>query len=717
MPDATDAAAPSRLTQASQPVHPVEVRWDVRIPVRDGLELSANLWLPAPLPKEPDGATEARGAAESTGAVERFPVILEMIPYGKDNWRRNADTARGEWLAARGFALCRLDVRGTGSSPGVALGEYTEAQAADGYDAVEWLAAQPWCSGSVGMWGISWGGFTAIQVAKLRPPHLRAILPMYATDDRYRDDVHIRGGCVTASEKCQYAVSQLGMNAMPPHPPFRGEGWRAEWLARLEATPPWLMAWIGEQTDGPYWREGSLAPEYDALECAVFQVAGWTDGYVDAAFRIQERCVHARSVRTLVGNWVHSFPDDAYPGPNIDWLHELVRFFDRYLKGVENGWEHEPALVWFEHDYADPAPFPAAWPGRWRAAGAFPVDGTETRALRLGPGGLETGAGGTTSPATPAGADRVDALPHRATVGTSGALSWGAGSAPNGLARDLRPDELRGLVYTSEPLEEALSIIGQPEAILHLAATMPVATCVVRLSEVSPAGVSSLVATGVLNLTHRRSDIDPEPMPAQPAAAEEVRIPLRASGYRFSPGHRIRLTVLTSYWPVLWPSPSSGELLVHHGPSTPSRLVLPVLPDGVPGPAVPPFRTDPVELRAVGSDEEDAPEWRIEEDVLHGTVAVTIYEGGGSTQEDGSRLYSSERLVLTASDRDPAHARLESDVVYCWSGYGADVDIRARGLIESDESAFDVRVALDVVLDGEPFFAREWTERIPRNLV
>jgi hypothetical protein len=98
-------------------------------------------------------------------------------------------------------------------------------------------------------------------------------------------------------------------------------------------------------------------------------------------------------------------------------------------------------------------------------------------------------------------------------------------------------------------------------------------------------------------------------------------------------------------------------------------------------------------------------------------VAVTIFEGGGSTQEDGSTLYSSERLVLTASDPDPAHARLDSDVAYRWSGFGAEADIRARGVIASDEAAFEVAVALEVILDGEPFFAREWRERIPRRLV
>jgi hypothetical protein len=288
---------------------------------------------------------------------------------------------------------------------------------------------------------------------------------------------------------------------------------------------------------------------------------------------------------------------------------------------------------------------------------------------------------------------------------------------PNGLARDLRPDEARGLTWTTEPLREGLSIIGVPEVVLWIGASMPVATCVVRLSEVDAlSGVSSLVATGVLNLTHRRSDSDPTPL-VPGAPPEEIRIPLRTSGYRFSAGNRIRLTLLTSYWPVLWPSPLPGELRVSYGRPTPSRLVLPVLPSSVATLTPPAFRTPAAGLGDVGSDEEDPPEWRIEEDVLHGTVTVTIYEGETSVTEDGSRVSSSERLVLTASDPEPARARLDSDVVYRWAGDGFEVDIRATGSIRSDVEAFDIGVALDVRLDGEPFFAREWAERIPRRLV
>ena len=380
---------------ASEPRFAVEVALDVRIPARDGIELSANLWRPA--------------------TDEPVPAILEMIPYGKDNWRRTADQARGEWFAARGYALCRVDVRGTGSSFGVALDEYTADETRDGVDAVAWLAAQTWCSGSVGMWGISYGAFTAIQVAKERPPALKAIVPVMGTDDRYLDDVHYRGGCVTVSELSQYAVSQVAMNAMPPEAAFRGEAWRSEWLARLEATPPWLFAWLRHQVDGPYWRQGSLAPDYDAIEAAVFNVGGWHDSYVDPAFRMQARC--AAPSHTLVGPWHHSWPNDAEPGPTLDDLHEVVRFFDRHLRGVDNGWDEEPPIVWYERDFAAPNPFPRVLPGRWRAATAYPHPTTPTAVLTFGDGALgerpEAGVD-----AVPPPADDRD--PRRPVVGIRG---------------------------------------------------------------------------------------------------------------------------------------------------------------------------------------------------------------------------------------------------------------------------------------------------------
>ena len=674
---------------ASEPRFEVDAAFDVRITARDGVELSANLWRPV--------------------TDEPVPAILEMIPYGKDNWRRTADEVRGRWFAARGYALCRVDVRGTGSSFGVALDEYTAEETRDGVDAVAWLADQSWCSGKVGMWGISYGGFTAIQVAKERPAALKAIVPVMATDDRYLDDVHYRGGCVTVSELSQYAVSQVAMNAMPPEAAFRGEAWRADWLARLEATPPWLFAWLRHQIDGPYWRQGSLAPDYDAIEAAIFNVGGWHDSYVDPAFRMQARC--SAPSHTLVGPWHHSWPNDAEPGPNLDDLHEVVRFFDRHLRDVDNGWDVEPPVVWFEREYATPEAFPRQLPGRWRAATAYPHPSTTVRSLPFDEG--------------------VDVFRHRPTTGTRGALSWGAGSAPNGLARDLRRDEDAGPTYTFPPLDDALHVLGVPEVVVHVEVDAPVATLAVRLSDVAPDGSVALVSAGVLNLTHRRSHAEPAPL--VPGEVVEVRVPLRTAGYRWAAGHRIRVALASQQWPVLWPSPFPATFRIHRGGATPSRLELPVVPaPGGPGDAeVPAVRVEPPDLvwpEPIAADGEgapvaDLPEWRIEEDVLAGSTTVTVHDGGEAIVPDGRRLYSAETLRMTAWDDDPAHAELVATVVYRWQEResGRDgltrIEIHADSTQTSTATDFDLHVGLTIDVDGERFFAREWQEVIPRRLV
>ncbi|MFL5679580.1 MAG: CocE/NonD family hydrolase [Chloroflexota bacterium] len=678
----------------SQPEYDVESRFDVRIPVRDGLELSANLWLPS----------------VRAGAVgDRFPAVLEMIPYGKDNWRRNSDVARGEWLASRGFALCRLDVRGTGSSPGIALDEYTAAETQDGFDAVEWLAAQPWCNGNVGMWGISYGGFTSIQVAKLRPPHLRAIVPVMATDDRYVDDVHFRGGCMTVSEKSQYAVSQVAMNAMPPDPAFRGDGWKDEWRDRLDRTPPWLLEWIRQQHDGPYWRQGSLAPDYGATDAAILQVAGWMDSYVDPVFRMQERCTVPR--RSIVGPWVHDLPDSAYPGPNIDWRIDLVRFLDRHLKGIDNGDDDEPGFTWFEREFTTPEPFPATLAGRWRAAPTYPHPAATTATWWLTAGDVPLAGGLATTPPKSAAAET---FPHRASVGTRGPLSWGAGSPPNGLARDLRPDESLGPSYTSPPLSDAVEILGFPVAVVHVSVTAPIATLAVRLADVGPDGTSAQVSSGILNLTHRESHEQPTPL--ERGRAYEIRIPLRASGYRFLPGHRIRLSLASGMWPIVWPSPLRCDLTIHHGAATPSRLELPVIPPATEDDV----RPTVVELPLPPADEaaeDDPPMWRIVDDVIAGTVSVEVSEGGTTELADGRSLYAGETLTMTASDANPAVARLDTRVVYRWRELTFATEIVAVGSVVSDAESFAVDLDLDVTLDGDPFFHRRWVERVPRRLV
>ncbi len=185
---------------------------------------------------------------------------MEALPYRMDDLTSSYSSEYERLCEESGFVTCRLDIRGTGSSEGIAEDEYTEAELDDICEVIAWLAAQEWSNGRVGMYGTSWGGFNSIQVACMRPPALGAIAPIYATDDRYTDDVHYMGGAVKAVDLVDWVTYMVACNMLPPVPAVYGEGWREEWLRRIEGTEPWVLRWLEEQHDGPYWRHGSLRP-------------------------------------------------------------------------------------------------------------------------------------------------------------------------------------------------------------------------------------------------------------------------------------------------------------------------------------------------------------------------------------------------------------------------------------------------------------------------
>ncbi|HUQ43348.1 MAG TPA: CocE/NonD family hydrolase [Candidatus Limnocylindria bacterium] len=669
----------------------LEVRSDVRVQARDGIELSVNLFLPA-------------GLAPDT----RIPAILNTDPYRKDDWQAGWDLSLASYLAKRGYAYCRLDVRGTGSSGGVAFDEYTEAETLDGHDAVEWLATQSWCTGAIGMWGLSYGGFTSIQVAATRPPHLKAIVPIQATDDRYTDDVHYVGGAMTVSELAQYAVSQIAMNALPALLSTRGDRWLEDWRARLDSTPVWLFEWARQQRDGPYWRRGSLAPAYERIEAAVLHITGWMDEYVDAALRMQARCTSASAHRTIVGPWVHGLPHHAYPGPNIDWLHEAVRWFDRWLKDEPNGAEREPALTWFHRDPTPPERFPKRLQGEWRATSAWPP---------AMPASLELALDQLSLVPQPAATHGSDSLFHSPTAGSrAGSLCWGAGHPPNGLAADLRLEDSFDVVYTSAPLEQPVDLLGVPVAVLHVSSMGEVAHLVARLASVAPGGEIEQVCEGILNLTHR--DSHAEPAPLEPERRYEVRLPLRGAGYRFPAGHRIQLRLASAHWPVIWPSPGANRVWLHRGSDAPSRLELPLAPSDGNAVAPPAFREDPPELPEIGAEVSEPTFWDSAEDAATGDVTIRTHEGATTTLPDGrSTLYVGETLTMTASARTPGDGRFENACEYRLDQAGHGIRVVADGSTAASAAAFDMRVGVRVELDGEPFFARAWHEVVPRDLL
>ena len=247
------------------------VQREVSIAMDDGVRLAATVWLP-----------------DESGGPQ--PCLLEALPYRKDDLTSSYASEYERLRDQYGYAVCRLDLRGTGSSGGDATDEYPPREQADLVAVIGWLATQDWCDGNVGMWGTSYSGFNSLQVACERPPALKAVCAIYATDDRWTDDVHWRGGGFKLLDAVDYCLYMTPMNALPPVPAVWGESWRAEWRRRVEAYQPWVLTWLRENRDGPYWRHGSVRqppgePAYDRIACPTMIVAGWADGYRNNSFR------------------------------------------------------------------------------------------------------------------------------------------------------------------------------------------------------------------------------------------------------------------------------------------------------------------------------------------------------------------------------------------------------------------------------------------------
>lgn len=611
-----------------------------------------------------------------------WPVVFEARPYRKDDisdgtaiYRRLCDEG--------GLAVCRADVRGTGSSEGVAEDEYTEREWRDHEATIAWLADQDWSNGNVGMYGTSYSGFNSLQVAVRRPPALKAIVPIYATDRRYTDDVHYGGGARRGIDLLDYPAYMVAMNALPPSPPVYGDGWREEWRRRIDANEPWVLRWLEHQDEDAYWRHGSCIDDYDRIEAATLVIAGHADGYRNMALRAFERLRCPK--RVLFGPWSHMSPRLSMPGPRIDHVPVMIAWWRRWLAGedVDTG----PPIAIFVRRWTDPEPDVDVFEGEWRAEPAWP------------PARLAEDRRGLSS------ADREDGdvLPIRGDVGVTGSI-WCAATLPFGLPWDQRPDEAFSL--TSDwVVDRPLEIMGHPRVELTVASSVPVAFVSAKLCDVAPDGRAALVTRGILNLTHRGSHGDPEPVPV--GRAVTATIDLDATAYVFEAGHRIRLDLAPSDFPSSWPPPLPGTLTVDRDAST---LVLPVL-NGPP--VAPPPRFVP------GVDRGSLPErvrWEVHEDVLARERAVEIDHGGVRGRSGDAEASDAYRGEIRVRTHDPGHCSASAlvDLRLAWPG--AEVRTEARTVLRSDPRTWHLSIELDVY-DGDVRFAeRRWERRVPRHL-
>lgn len=507
-----------------QPRYRVKVDEPVWIEVSAGIRLAGRLWLP------------------DAPAGERFPVVLEYIPYRTFDRYRPLDDYWGAALAARGIAFARVDIRGSGNSEGLLLDEYLASEQQDGADVIAWLARQPWCNGAVGMRGLSWGGFSTLQIAAQRPPALKAIMPMCATDMRFRNDAHYVGGLPGLTNLKWAAGFELVMSS-PPDPAVAGRDWEKMWRARLAATPSIAARWLRHDSNDDYWRHGSVGIAPDAIACPTYLVDGWADSYGQSAERLLRdlKAPH----KALFGPWGHIYPQFAQPGPGLDWIEEEESWWKRWLNARPAGAVDGPAFR-FYIAYATPAQSGMkSVPGRWAAEQHWPSLNIRERLLHLAPKRL-------------AAAPAAGRLSYRAekVVGLT-APEWIPYAATE-LPRDQTPDDARSLTFDL-PIADNLELVGVPRARLRVASDRPLAAVAARLCEVDATGKSWLVSYGILNLCFRDRDTA-DPRHLEPGKFYDVDIDLAPIAYRFKPGCTLRLALSDSLWPLVWPSPEPVTL-------------------------------------------------------------------------------------------------------------------------------------------------------------
>ncbi len=668
-----------------RPVRVVDTTW---IPLADGCRLAARIWLPEDAEDDP------------------VPAVLEYIPYRRSDYLAVRDSLRHPYFAGYGYAAVRVDMRGTGDSDGILVDEYLRQEQDDALEVLAWLAAQPWCSGAVGLFGKSWGGFNGLQIAARRPPELKAVISLYSTDDRYADDVHYMGGCLLAADMLPWASTMLALNALPPDPRVVGERWREMWLHRLEQTPPYVEAWVTHQRRDDYWRHGSVCEDFAAIECPVYAIGGWADAYSNAVLRLLEGLPGPR--KGLIGPWGHSFPDEACPGPQIGFLQECLRFWDHCLKGVETGVMNEPMLrVWMQ-DAVEPRSAYSERPGRWAADSRWPTDSVNTRVFALNDGGLEDNAG----------EERRQTIRGAQTAGAD-AGCWCASGVPS-LPPELPPDQRRedglSLLFTSPPLANAIEILGFPEVTLTVDADRPNALVAVRLCAVSPDGTSLLISRGLLNLTHRESHEAPTPL--EPGQRYAVTVRLNAVAHGVPAGHRLRVAVSPTYWPWAWPSPEPVTLGVHTGAA--SRLELPVRTprpdDDTLTPFAPAEHAEPLAVEALGASRRERV---VERDAGTGVTEVRVErDSGGAVRLIDSDLTQSERSVFTytIAEGDPLSAAVRCDWTRTLGRGDWQVRVETTSLMTADGEAFRLTNSIDAYEGPTRVCARTSSLTVPRDL-
>ncbi|WP_303459303.1 CocE/NonD family hydrolase [Photobacterium sp. 2_MG-2023] len=647
----------------------------------DGTQLAYRAWLPV--------------NAESVPV----PAILEFLPYRKNDGTIIRDEITMAQTAAYGYACVRVDLRGCGESEGFMTDEYSQQELQDGHDVIDWLTKQPWCDGNVGMVGISWGGFNALQVAAMNPPALKAIITQCSTDDRYRDDIHFSGGCLLNDNMDWAAFFWAYAQARSPDPALIGEKWKSVWLDRLQAMPFLAKPWLTEQTRSDYWKHGSVCENYDDIKVPVYAMSGWADGYRNTVFTLLENL--SVPCKGLVGPWAHKYPNIAYPNPKVDYVAESVRWWDHWLKGNDNGMMDEPALHYYLQESVRPQTDYECRPGEWMSEPGWPSSDIRPHAFYLGKHGLSESLN-----------EHVTsyAVCSPETVGLDGGRFCVGIRLDMEHPGDQRIDDAGSLVFDSEVLEDDFAIVGQVMAKLALVSDSPSANVIVRVSDVHPDGQVTKISHGVLNLTHRNSHEFPEAL--NPGEIYEVEVPVNHIAYTVPKGHKLRIAISTAYWPLIWPSADNATLTI-----LPKDSVIEI-PRKSSFSTANPLKAYDQPVTFAGKTLRPSDSKRVtHRDYKTGLVTLETYEDFGRQYYNSCHTEIDFKIgqEMRIHPDDPLSAENEIDLAVEMGRDGWWTKIHSHYHMTCDHEYFYIKARWEAFHEGMLIFEKDFDEKIKRN--
>ncbi|MFZ4833873.1 CocE/NonD family hydrolase [Rouxiella sp. Mn2063] len=669
------------ITEFPHAVTTIEHLW---ITLSDGTRLAARLWLP------------------DSAADTPVPAILEYIPYRKRDGTRTRDEPMHGYFAGNGYAVVRVDMRGSGESDGLLQDEYLLQEQNDALEVIEWITQQAWCSGNVGMMGKSWGGFNGLQVAARRPAALKAVITVCSTDDRYADDIHYKGGCLL-NDNLWWGGIMLAYQSRPSDPALVGEGWYNEWLNRLENMPFFPALWMEHPLRDSYWQHGSVCEDWSAIQCPVLTIGGWADAYSNAVFRLMDNLQVPR--RAIIGPWAHIYPQDGTPEPAIGFLQEAVQWWDHWLKGEQNGAMDGPMVQAWLQDSQPPSAQRPVSKGQWVGFDKGTASNVADESRWLTRGQLNA------SPSADAGVISICSPQNHGLM----AGEWMGAGVLGETPPDQRVDDGNAEIFDGQPLSEPLSIFGFPQFSVELSSDKPAAMLYVRLSDVSPEGAVNRVTHGWLNLSHLQGH--DKSVPLVPGQKIRVSIQLDGIAHRFEAGHRLRVSLATTYWPMIWPMPEAATLTLDlHS----AQLSLPVChqPLVIDGPIKEPQSaalTPQTVLTPGRVDRSISYDFLTDEwtSVTNGEGGV-FGEGVYRFDDIDTTVDHNLRRELVVGNADPLSARYLLTQTMRIGREGWQIEAVITLEMRSDLTHFIVSGDMVVSLNGEEEFTKYWHERIAR---